>query len=189
MSRGHRLKGQFFMIGAISLAVLFFLGLPTAMLSGTGGTEDMTVLAENLERELPMAINTILLEGESPSRLGEFLGFVRDNAGSRYMDLGVLCVAAIPDSGNPGDVTIHGFNWLGESTLLGVDIDGDSQQMALDDAGSGSLGYSGVSQGYDIQASWRGGSWSADLPRDKTSICCFLSLSREGNRIMKEIAS
>ena len=147
----------------------------------------MTILAENMGTEFPVAVNLIILGGDDPARMGEFMGFVRGTAESRYMDMEMLGLVAVPDSSNPGDVTVYVANWMGTPLDVNVDIGGNLQAISLDDEDTGSLDYSGVPQNYDMTVSWAGRTWSATVPRDKTNLYGFLALSRGGNSIVKEI--
>ncbi len=184
-----RLKGQFFMAGALMLCVLFFLGMPMAMVSSTSNTMDMTRLSENMEGELSRAVNLAMLEDGNPARMGEFIEFVRNRTTERYLDMEILAVAAVPDPGSPGDVDVHAGNWLGRPVTISVEVDGNSLDIDLDDEEIAVRSFSGVPGEFVLEVSFEGRTWSGTLPRDKTNLYSYLRLSRGGNLIVKEMAS
>jgi len=184
--KGRR-KGQFFMLGALLLCALFFAALPGQVILTGGHTMDISRLAGNLEREIPHALNLAMLEDGNPSKLGEFTGFVRDSVGERYLDMESLWVVAVPDEENPGGVELYAGNWLGRPVTLYALVDSAGGTLALDDGGTDSRTLYGVGSDFTLDISFEGRYWSGQVARDKTSLYSYLSLSRGGDSIVKEI--
>ena len=182
-------KGQFFIMGAIILCVIFFAGLPVQVIMSTDDTSDITILAENLESEIPRALNLAMLEDGNPDSLDEFIGFARNKTLERYTDLESLWVVTVPDTDNPGSIEVYAGNWFGSPTTLYIIIDSIGVNMNLNDQETDSASFSGVSSQFDIQVSFSGRTWSETLPRDKTNLYSYVSLSRGDNVIVKEITA
>jgi hypothetical protein len=182
-----RLKGQFFMLGAILLCGLFFVALPAGTTLTGSHTLDMTRLADNLEGEIPHALNLAMLEDGNPSKLGDFMGFSRDKTGERYISLEGLWVVAVPDGASPGDIDVHAGNWLGRPVTVSITAGGPGQEIALDDGESDSRSFSGVGDDFTLEVSFEGRAWSGQVARDKTNLYSYIRLSRGENSIVKEI--
>jgi hypothetical protein len=182
-----RLKGQFFILGALLLSTLFFLFLPSQVAITGGQTRDIDRIADNLESEIPTALNLAMLEDGSPQKLGQFTEFLRDEMSERFIDMESLWVVTIPDQSTPGHVEAYAGNWLGESTTVSVTIEANEETLNLDDGEIDSVEYFNVDDEFDIVVSFDGRSWSGHLARDKVNLYCLFSLSREENIVVKEI--
>jgi hypothetical protein len=184
---GKSRKGQFFIMGALLLCVLFFAGLPSQTQFSRSDTMDITTLLDNLESEITVALNLAMLEDGNPSKLGDFSDFLRDKTQERYMDMETLWVVTSPDPNSPGDIDIYAGNWLGESATLYLTIGTNNLNMNLNDQETNYASLSGISDQFDIQISFGERAWSSTLPRDKTNLYSFMSLSRGEDSVIKEI--
>lgn len=182
-----RLKGQFFLLGALLLSTLFFLFLPSQVALTGGQVDDMTRIADNLESEIPHSLNVAMLEDGLPQKLGQFTGFLRDEMSERFIDMESLWVVTIPDQSTPGHVEVYSGNWLGESTTVSVTIDTEERTLNLDDGEIDSVDYFNVGDEFDITVKFDERSWSGHLARDKVSLYNLFKVSRGDNLIVKEI--
>ena len=180
-------KGQFFVAGSLLLCVLFFAGLPAQIMVGSSYTGDLSRLSENLEREIPNALNLAMLGDGNPAKLGDFAGFVRERTADRYVDVETLWVVAVPDQDSPGEVKVYAGNWLGRPCQVSITLDSDNRMLSLNDEGTDSETFSGVPGEFDIRVSFEGRAWSSILARDKTSLYSYLRFSRGENSVAREI--
>ena len=183
-----KLKGQFFIAGALSLCVIFFLGLPALVIVSSTDTSDLVTLSDNLEKELPHSMNIAVRDSGNPADIGAFLDFIRTGTDDRLLDMEILWVVVVPDESNPGDIDVHAGNWLGRQESVTTSIDSQDASLELDDREIDSASLSGVSQEYDMAISFGGRSWTGTFPRDKTSMYVYLSLERGTERIVKDIS-
>jgi hypothetical protein len=182
-----RLKGQFFIMGALVICVIFFAALPPAIISGTGNTRDMSLMAENLEREIPRAANLALLDDGSPESLGEFMDFIRESTREKYLGMESLWVVGVPDPDNPGDMAFYSGNWLGRAATVYITADSLGISHVLDDQETGSSTLSGLASSFTLEVSFDGRTWSNTVSRDKATLYCYLSLARGENSVVKDI--
>jgi hypothetical protein len=182
-----RLKGQFFMLGALLLCAVFFAALPAGTTLTGGYTEDISRLARNLEGEIPHVLNLAMLEDGSPEGLGDFTGFVRNRTGERYLDLESLWAVSVPDQENPGDIEVYAGNWLGRAVTVNIIADGVTESLALDDGEADSETFPGIGSDFTLEVSFEGKYWSGQVARDKVNLYSYLRLSRGENSIVKEI--
>jgi hypothetical protein len=182
-----RRKGQFFMLGALLLCALFFVALPSQVGLRGGRTLDMERLAENLEGEIPLALNLAMLEDGNPSRLGGFTEFVRGRAGERYLLMESMWVVAVPDTENPGEVELYAGNLLGRPVTLYALVDSVGETLALEDGETGSVTFYGVGSDFTLNITFGERSWSGQMARDKTNVYTYIKLSRDGDSVVKEI--
>ncbi len=182
----RRLKGQFFILGAMLLCTLFFLGLPQIAVHSAPRDTGLSPLADNLEREIPHALNLALAEDQDTQKLGEFLDFARNNSAERYSDMEALWVVILPDPGNPGYVSLEAGNWLGRRVSLYLSVDGDGQEIELDDTETASLSFTGLPEAFDMTVSFGGREWSGQASLGKAGIYCYLSLGRGENAVVRD---
>jgi hypothetical protein len=184
---GRNRKGQFFISGAIALAILLYMGMPAMMSPGAGYTSDLEQMSDNLAREIPEATNLILLDGDSPFRMGEFSEFVRQRTSDRYMDFAMIWVITVPDESDPGTITAYVGNWMGFSVDLDIAVNGDSKTMNIGDQETRSVSFSGVPGEFVFDVSFPGRSWSGSMARDKSSIYAHLEMSRGEDSVVRDI--
>lgn len=181
-------KGQFFLLGALLMCALFSAALPAGTTLTGGHTLDMARLADNLEGEVPRALNLAMLEDGEPSKLGDFMGFAGDMAGERYISLEGLWVVTVPDENDPGDVDVYAGNWLGRPVTVYVTIGGEEEGLVLDEEETGREAFSGVGSDFLMEIGFGDRSWSGRLARDKTNLYGYVMLSRGEDSIVKEIS-
>ena len=126
-----RLKGQFFIAGALILCAAFFMFLPQQGLFSSSPDTDLTRLSEYLESEITIAFNIAILEDGNPSKLGDFTSFLKDRLGDRFLEYNGFIVATIPDPANPGDMDVQAGNWLGKSITASVTRDINSGETSV----------------------------------------------------------
>jgi len=181
------MKGQFFLLGAIVLCVMFFLALPSVSTMNTSDMSDLSALSENLEKELPMALNLAMEEDNSPAKLNNFIDFLKTRTSERYLSLEILDVVAVPDPDNPGDIDVYAGNWLGRAVTLKITVESTEITLNLNDGETDSRSFSGLGSDIDVKIRFEDRIISAQSSRDKTNLYAYMKLSRGENSIVKEI--
>ncbi|MBI4020270.1 MAG: hypothetical protein HY367_02975, partial [Candidatus Aenigmarchaeota archaeon] len=127
-------SGQFFILGAILLSVLFFLGLTLTNTLLTSPKKDISFLSENYKRDLPRAFNLGVLQGQSGRSLGNFTNFTDSVLTQNFINFTAFFVVSEPADNDTVDITIGNFL----DSPLSVDIKLDNSGT-LGAVGSGNV--------------------------------------------------
>jgi hypothetical protein len=177
------MKGQFFVLGAILLGTLFFVGLPITGYITVPVTDNLNQFSENIETEFPKAMN-YAIDANKIERIGEFSVFVNDQLAQRNTQFRNLWLST---EGIGGDVNITIGNYLDQDINIVLNIS-DVIQIVFMPAGTiDSAEFSGVSEQFTLRVSFIDVDTELDLQRDKINLYSFFSLSRIGDEIRKEI--
>ncbi len=183
MSSGAR-KGQFFMIGAVFICVLMFFGISPAIQLTDVPSEDMGFLAENLQEELPRALNIGINSSDSLGTLYNFTGFSGDILSGRGIDLYVLWVVFEPCD---GEVNVSAGNFMGEQKTVGINVSGTYSGLSVDSDAVDSDVFAISGYTFDAEVTMDGETMQAELLSNKTSIYSFISLERGEHVVRKEL--
>jgi hypothetical protein len=181
-------KGQYFMLGAIIISLMLYLGL-SPMVYSPPSEDYLHGISENIEEEVPHALNLALAEDSSPAKLGQFSGFLGDKLKGRGIGFEALWVASIPDPGNPSQVDVYIGNWIGRPVSVDVSIDGDLVSKNLDHEEMSFDPVSGVSREFDMTVMFEGRSWTGSFVRDKSNLYYYSSISKNSDITIKDIAA
>jgi hypothetical protein len=184
-----KLKGQFFIAGALGLCVMFYAGFSMIPALTSGDTRNLEALSDNLEAEIPRALNLIILDSGNPSELGDFMDFLQTSTSDRYLTMDSVWIVTSPNPGNPGDVDVTVGNHFGTTQEIQAEVDGNLRALNLNLGTSTTYSLSGVSQDMNVSVVFSGRSWSGTLSRDKTNLYCYLGLSRNQDFVVKEIVA
>ena len=140
-------KGQFFLLGAILLAIMFFAGLSSLKPVTTPPSEDLKFFMENVKKDLPHSLNLGLQGGSGVNDLGNFTQFTDRILTDRFVNFTALWLVAEPGYNTRVRVTVG--NFLDTDQVVNVTI-GDATQTAdfgLGGGGSGVFGGGGSTCG------------------------------------------
>ncbi len=184
MPTGGRMKGQFFIIGALLICSLLYIGLAPTISVTVADSADMGRLAENMESELPHALNIGAVSPGVPGALMGFSNFSADAAHGRGISMKCLWVAIEPGQGS---VNVTVGNLMGAEETVGIDVDGTYMAVRVPDGAFNytELPVSGPS--FTVNITHADGGTAAEMPSNKTSLYAFLQLSRGGDVTRKEI--
>ena len=120
------MKGQFFILGAILIISLFFMGLPNQGTFIVGKFEDIDYLFENVHREFPIALNNILNMSEdlneAPDRLMNFTRYVDSRASEKLINFSTFWV--ISWNSSPSNINVTAGNYLRYNTTVTLNVSG-----------------------------------------------------------------
>ncbi|MBN2042257.1 MAG: hypothetical protein JW754_00460 [Candidatus Aenigmarchaeota archaeon] len=122
-----RMKGQFFLIIAFMLIILFYIGI-SVYLSPPGISEtlsnDIDFIINNIENEYPVAFNLGINESDGPGRVINFTIFARNLLKERNIELYSM-IFFTESTGSNVNVTVA--NFLEEPEYVSVGISGDDR--------------------------------------------------------------
>jgi hypothetical protein len=177
------MKGQFFVLAAILLASLFFVGLPiTGNMVGTV-SEDLDLLSGNIASEFPAALNRVLPSGDL-GRMGDFSLFLEGQLEQRNADFANLWLVTQPDGGGL-NVTLG--NYLGEDITVAVNVSDNLQMLYMPSGTMDSLYFASVPQDFPLRVGFADVDRHLQLERDKVNLYAFFSISRGSELLRKEV--
>jgi hypothetical protein len=179
------MKGQFFVLGALLLASLFFIGLPMTGYVIRPVSGDFEYLAANLDREFPRALN-IALQSGSVESLGGFSTFLENQVGQKNADFRNLWVVA---EGSGGSVNVTVGNFLKKDITIVLNASNTIEMIYMPSGTMDSVTFMGVSSPFVFSVTSPESSREMVLQRDKANLYVFYSISRGGDVLRKEIVA
>jgi hypothetical protein len=189
-------KGQFFILGAVLLCALFFIGMPPPEAVTMGFTQDLSYLHENIGGEFPVALNLGLNQSRSFSYLLNFTRFIYDKMEERNINFTCMwLVTEYTDPDNPlhSSLNVSIGNLLGLETNFTLNVSVGSsetlQSAVVPDNSTGSLLFqaSNIDSIYNITVSFNNFEKKITLPRGRASVYSRIELERAGENIIGEV--
>ncbi len=182
MSSGR--KGQFFMIGALFMCILFYLGAAPLIHVDESPGSDMARLSENLESEFPHALNLGLNESAPVATLYNFTKFAELMSSTRGIDLDVLHVVL---SSRDAAMSVSVINVMGEAKTVGINVSGTYKALYVPDSSANSTTFTATGYTYDVTISYDAESADALMTTNKTWLYSAIYLQRGDDVVRKEI--
>jgi hypothetical protein len=192
-----KVKGQFFVLGAIIIVTLFFIGLPKSYPLTYERSADIVYIFDNIEREYPIALNLGLNESNQIDTMKNFTWFADRVASEHLINFTVLWVITETSNTSSEDLNVTIGNFLGHSTTVHVETwyyCGGPADCYWDDyvtVGDNSTNHTlNMSFGHVFNMTVSFDSEQKDvyyLRRDKTNFYVFISLERDENVIRDHI--
>jgi len=188
--KGKAAKGQFFIVGAVLICSLFFIGLPRFSPVIKQASGDLTFISSNLRSELPHAFNLGLNESEMLGHMEGFTHFLERVMGERNINYTSMWLIIRNQSGT--DLNITAGNFLGEDTIVTITIsDGNPGRSAMGlqllNGTFNDTVFTSVDPSYNISISFTGQEETAEFVRDKASIYAFFRLTRSDDVIQNHV--
>ena len=178
------MKGQFFILGALLICVMFFIGLPSMVSLVSPDVSDMEGLADNAQQEIPRALNLGILESSGSASLEDFSGFLRSKMWERNIQLSLVWVYSRPSSGGM-DLTVG--NYMGASEDISLTLEGDERSFALADGSTRTESFSPTGDPLNLTLGFSSSEKSLSIERNKHSLYCYMVLKRGSELVVKEI--
>jgi hypothetical protein len=180
-----RRKGQFFILGALVLVILFSANLNMVQPIVSGPESYVNRFSANIQKELPKALNLGLNQSSVDTIMANFSRFVRDEMSSRQVNHSSLWLVAEGNISSSGvNVTIGNFLWKGASVT--VILDGTQRVIYVPDNSTNSSVFSPVSEKYNITISYEGRSRTYEWHRPKASLYAYVSFLKEEDSSVEE---
>ncbi len=178
------MKGQFFMLGAILLASMFFIALPMTGYVIKTVSEDLDYISDNIENEFPRALN--LIADSDIERLKDFSVFVDNQITQRSADFKNLWVVTKPEG---GDVNITVGNFLDEDINIALNVSNTIEIMFMPSGTTNSVMFYNVPSQFVLRVTFPGIDKELKFQRDKINLYSFFSISRGENIVKKEMVA
>ena len=180
--KGRKMKGQFFVLGAILICSLFFIGVPkfTAIISEPSG--DLQYITLNLRSELSHAHNIGVNSSSVINVMKNFTHFVESSMLDRGVGYSSVWVLFKNTTGTTINITAG--NFFGENVTINIDVDGTDKNLTISNGTVGSTTFSSVPLIYNVTISLLDQEETAEWPRYKNGLFAFFQLIR-GNDIIK----
>ncbi len=172
------MRGQYFVIGAIILCFLLFSALPLSFWSGSGKTDDIRYMRENIEREFPHALNLGIVSGSPEATLSDFTEFMRSSLREKFANPGFVWVFSYPSDGG---VNVTVANFMGSRIDVSVAVGSDIKNATLDDGTMMREEFSGVPEEFTLTLSFDGEEKSLRWKRDKRNLYMHSVIRRGEN--------
>lgn len=186
---GRPMKGQFFILGAVLVCSLFFIGLPrfAPIISQPSG--DLAYISSNLRSELPHALNIGLNESEPVGRMENFTQFLGRSLLGRNINFTALWL--IIENQSTSNLNVTGGNFLGEDVTVMVNVTDGSGSTVLPlvvlNGTINSTTIPSIDPAYNITVSFFDQEESAAYPREKVSLYAFYRIRRGDDLIQNYV--
>lgn len=194
--KGKARKGQFFIVGAILLCTLFYLGMPPSETITRIFSSDLEYLHENIGDEFAMALNFGLNQSTSFQDLLNFTRFVYDRMKERRINF--TCMWAIteyvsPDAPLTSQVNISVGNFLGLDTTFTVNVSVGASEttaslfVADNSTNSTTFDYDDIDSRYNLTLSFNNYDKKVYLARGRVGLYSLIELNRAGENMRDEV--
>lgn len=176
-------KGQFFILGAVLICALFFVGLPLYGPQIQSYRKDLSQVSNNMESEFPKALNLALRSG-SLEGLADFSRFSKSMLAGQNIRFRVLWVVAEPQ-GSDMQVTVG--NFMNESRTVSITIEGIEEDFDVPENSTLSKVFSSVPDIFQITIQFPGHAKTSTWLRGKVNLYAFMESSRGMDVVAEEV--
>ena len=177
------MKGQFFVLGAILLASLFFVGLPITGYMTKTVSDNLNQFSDNIEAEFPKAMN-LAIDAGNIERLGEFSTFIDYQLSQRNTQFRNLWLST---EGIGNDVNITMGNYLDQDITIILNISDTIQMVFMPAETIDSVEFVNVAEQFTLRMTFPEIDRELNMQRDKINLYSFFGISRGDDVIRKEV--
>jgi len=181
--RRAKVKGQFFILGAVLICALFYIGLPLYGPQLHSYRKDLSFASGDMESEFPRALNLGIKEGSGTGTLADFSRFAGSTLSGQNMKFQSLWVVTEPQ---PLGVQVTVGNFMGQDQALSITVDGTPQNLDVPDNSTESRFFSS-SENFQISIQFPGHSRTGTWVRNKVNLYAFMEIARGSDRVVEEI--
>ena len=177
-------KGQFFLLGAFILAVLFFVGISTRISPGSISfpkINPLETLFDNVEDEYARALNLGLNESRPVEVLTNFTEFVEEKLAERGGELSLLFILT---ENVTDDVNVTVGNYLGYPVSIALNVSGVTKTIDVPDRETGYAMFSDPPETFTLKVSFNTTEKNLLLEKRKVNLYYILEM-RKGENIIK----
>ncbi len=172
------MRGQFFLIGAVILIVMFYIALPIPQPALP--KSELGVMAMNVAQEYVRVATFGLSDSQPIAYLSNWSGWVSSQI--PYANFSSLWLLAI---GNGSHTNLTVGNWLGQNITITLNISGDVRDLFVQHA-SINWTSAAVSELFNLTLNWveeKNFTW----PRDKANMWVLVFLERGEDKVRAEL--
>src|SRR3989338_6285420 len=181
------MKGQFYIIGALLLIMLFFVGLPRPNQLTTEAFNDLPYFASNLKAEYPRAMSLGLNQSDYMNTMMNFTNFANRVLEERSINYEALWIATENVSGTTLNVSEGGI--LSTNTTISLNASGTTATLMLASNATNSTTISNPGAEFNFSFSFLGENESVTWPRDKANLFVFINLTRSGSSAITNVTA
>jgi hypothetical protein len=178
------MKGQFFLVGALVVCMLLYAGLAPLSMVQLEPAQDASILSENMQAEMPRALNIGISSSDPAGTLIGFCNFSRSAAASRGIEMDAVFV--VFEASSSGIVATAGSAASGNA-IIGVSVSGTYEELTVSAGSVNATVFPAGGETFDVYLYSSGETSYATIPSNKTSLVAVVSLSRGDTFIRKEI--
>ena len=180
--RFGRKKGQFFLLGAFLIAVLFFVALPRPASISFEGTDDMRHFALNLQKEMPNAFNLGIRQGDYLSVMNNFTWFAARVLNDR--DISFTTMMGFGNNISTTDFNVKVWKYYGSNLTVNITIGSSLFQLFVAYNQSNSTTFTSVGDTFNISFKYAREERNMTWARDKYSVYGLLKFVRTNNTVI-----
>lgn len=182
-----RRKGQFFLIGAFFMIIVFYTGIsafisPSFMEPSMGETTGK--IFENIKNEYPRAFNLGMDGSDAAGTLVGFTGFVRNVSRARNSQLAVLWVVTQNVS---DDLNVTLGNFLGYAGEFVVNVSGDAKTIHVGDGETNSTLFASPPSTFELILNFNTQQNNVLLSKYKSNLYAVLEMTVGSDKVTGEI--
>lgn len=177
------MRGQFFILGAILVCILFFSFFPFhPSLLTSHPSKDLTYLSKNIKKEIPKALNLGLKE-KNISKLFEFSEFVKTSLKEKYTNFCSFYLISFPQSTG---INLTIGNFLCKPISITLKINGKQRSFNLKDKEVKEEFFT-VSDPFTVEITFNNETKVLEWRKNKVNLYSKFSLKREDSFRNEEI--
>jgi hypothetical protein len=161
------------------------MGLPKSAYMVTPVSYDLKYLSDNLEKEIPNALNLGLGSGKPMEYLMNFTHFAEDVLRGRAINYSSLWLVARNQS---SDLNITIGNFLGSNATVNLTIGAATSSVYVPNNSTNGTLFAAPGAAFNLTIVFVEQNYTADWQRDKASIYAFTELKRGDAIQIREIA-
>jgi len=165
------------------MCMVFFVGLPLYGPQLQAYRKELSFFSNNLEKEMPKALNLGIKAGSGTGSLADFSRFAGSTLSGQGVKFQALWVATEPE---PSGVRVTVGNFMGQDQALSITIDGIPQNLDVPDNSTESRFFSS-SDSFQISVQFPGHSKISTWLRNKVNLYAFTEMARGSDRAVEEI--
>ena len=180
------MKGQFFLVGAFLLIVMFYIGISvyiTPSFAKPSLKESTENLFDNIKNEYPRALN-LGLSGSHVQAMEDFTNFAANLTRKMNADLRVLWVITENVSDNL-NVTVG--NFFGSDHYVTINVSGEVKVMHVPDSGINSTLFTSTPAEFRLGLNFNTTQKNVLLEKYKVNLYSILEMAKGTDRITGEI--
>lgn len=180
-------KGQFFLVGAFFLILIFYMGISVFLSPSYGGMsvgEDLENLFDNIENEYPRALNFGLNESSPVQTLVNFTDFAVNITKGRGSELRTLWLVTENVS---DDLKITVGNFLGYPATVSLNVSGDVKEVNVDNGETSPSLFTSPPSEFELRLNFNTTGKNLLLEKYKANLYLILEMTKGNDKIAGEI--
>ncbi len=180
------MRGQFFLVGALLLILLFYIGISAYIYPSYAGPQDEGIvrLFGNIKDEYPRAFNFGMNISSPANTLVNFTNFVMNVTGRRGFETRILWV--ITENVN-GNLNVTAGNFLGYPVAVNLSIAGEGKSINVGEGETNSSLFLSPPSEFELRLSFNTTEKNVLLEKYKANLYLILDMRKGDDRLAGEV--